>query len=205
MIVQVELGAIVPLFKVTEVPPLTAVREGEGPHPLRVGETGLARNTLDGRLSVREACVRVVVGLLLLITIDSRLISPAQIVLELKLFRMVGGRTPPTCRVALAGSVFEMALPPPMADNSPDGMVLIRFPSAVEVTVTDTVQDPGIVPVCAGTVPPAKDNVVDPATAVTVPPHVLMIPTGFAMTKPGWTPLKLSVQEAFVRLKALGL
>jgi hypothetical protein len=92
-----------------------------------------------------------------------------------------------------------------MADNSPEGMVLMRFPTAVEVTVTVTVQDPGVVPVCAGTVPPRRDNVADPATAVTVPPHVLMIPTGFAMARPGWTPIKLSVQEASVRLKALGL
>jgi hypothetical protein len=91
VIVQVELGAIVPLFKVTEVPPLTAASEAEVPHPLNVGETGLARRTLAGRLSVNEACVKVVFGSLLLITIDSWLISPAQIVLELKLLRMEGG------------------------------------------------------------------------------------------------------------------
>ena len=53
--VQVEFGAIVPLFKVTEVPPLAAVSEAELPHPVNVGETGLARKTFAGKLSVRDA------------------------------------------------------------------------------------------------------------------------------------------------------
>ncbi len=91
MIVQVEPGAIVPLFKVTDVPPLTAVTEADAPQPLRAGETGLARKTLAGRSSVKEACVKVILESLLLITIDNWLISPAQIVLELKLLRTVGG------------------------------------------------------------------------------------------------------------------
>ena len=54
VIVQVEFAAIVPLFKVTEVPPLTAVREAEAPQPVNAGETGLARKRLAGRLSVSE-------------------------------------------------------------------------------------------------------------------------------------------------------
>ena len=56
--VQVELGAIVPLFNVTDVPPLTAVTEADGPQSDNEGETGSARKTLAGRLSVREAWVR---------------------------------------------------------------------------------------------------------------------------------------------------
>ena len=60
--VQVEPGAIVPLFSVTDVPPLTAVNEAEPPHPVNVGETGLARKTLAGRLSTREAWVKVTLG-----------------------------------------------------------------------------------------------------------------------------------------------
>ena len=91
VIVHVEFGVIVPLFKVTDVPPLVPVSEAEAPQPLNVGETGLARKTLAGRLSVNEACVKVVLGSLLLMTMDSRLISPAQIVLELKLLRIEGG------------------------------------------------------------------------------------------------------------------
>jgi len=54
-IVQVEFGAMVALFRVTEVPPLTAVKEAEAPQPLKVEETGLARKTLAGRSSVSEA------------------------------------------------------------------------------------------------------------------------------------------------------
>ena len=89
--VQVEVGAIAPLFNVTEAPPLTASIDAELPHPLNAGETGLARKTLAGRLSVSEACVKVIEESLLLITMDSRLICPAQMVLELKLLRIVGG------------------------------------------------------------------------------------------------------------------
>ena len=58
VIVQVEFAAIVPLFKATDVPPLTAVKEADAPQPVRVGETGLARNRSAGRLSVRDTCVR---------------------------------------------------------------------------------------------------------------------------------------------------
>jgi len=203
--VQVELGAIVPLFKVTEVPPLTAVSEAEAPHPLNEGDTGFARKTFAGRLSVNEACVNVVLESLLLITMDSWLISPAHIVLELKLLRTEGGRRPPTCKVALAGLVLVMLPPPPEADNSPAGIVLMRFPTAAEVTLMVTVHEPGVDPVCGGTVPPLKDNVVDPATALTDPPQVLISPTGLAITRPAWTPIKLSVQEALVNGKAFGL
>src|ERR1044071_6988047 len=203
--VQVEFGAIAPLFNVTEAPPLTASIDAELPQPLNAGETGLARKTLAGRSSVSEAWVRVIEESLLLMTIDSRLISPAQMVLELKLLRMVGGRTPPMCNVALAGSVLEMVVPPPDADSSRAGIVLIRLPTAVEVTVMVTVQAPGVDPVWAGTVPPLNDKVVDPATAVTEPPQVLIRPTGFAITRPGWTPIKLSDQEALVNGNAFGL
>ena len=54
VIVQVELGAIVPLFSDTDVPPLAAVNEAEPPQPVNVGDTGLARKTSGGRLSVSE-------------------------------------------------------------------------------------------------------------------------------------------------------
>jgi hypothetical protein len=58
--VQVVPAGIEPLLRVTVVPPLAAVTEAEPPQPVNVGETGLARKTLAGRLSVREAWVRVV-------------------------------------------------------------------------------------------------------------------------------------------------
>lgn len=59
---QLELGAMLPLSKVTEVAPATAVSEAEAPHPVKLAETGLAKNTLAGRVSTSEACVSVVVG-----------------------------------------------------------------------------------------------------------------------------------------------
>jgi hypothetical protein len=71
VIVQDELGAIVPLFSVIDVPPLIAVNEAELPHPVSVAATGVARKTLAGRLSVSEAWVKVVLGWLFSMTIDS--------------------------------------------------------------------------------------------------------------------------------------
>ena len=53
VIVQVEFGAIVPLFSVTEVLP-PAVTDAEPPHPFKVGEKGVARKTLAGRVSGSE-------------------------------------------------------------------------------------------------------------------------------------------------------
>lgn len=146
-----------------------------------------------------------VFGLSFRMTMDSRLISPTQIVLELKLFWIDGGSTPPTYSVALAGSVLLMVVPPPEDDNSPAGIILTRFPTTVAVTLMDTVQDPGVDPLCAGTVPPLSTKVVVPGTAVTVPPQVLMTPAGSSITMPGCSRTKLSVQDAFVNGNALGL
>jgi hypothetical protein len=52
----------------------------------------------------------------------------------------------------------------------------------VEVTFTVTVQEPGVDPTCAGTVPPIKDNVLP--TAVTIPPQVVVVLGGEAKFKP---------------------
>lgn len=71
VIMQDELGAIVPLLKVTDVPPLTAVTEGEGPHPDVEAFGGLARKTLAGRLSVSEAWVRLRPDSLFVMTMES--------------------------------------------------------------------------------------------------------------------------------------
>ena len=64
-------------------------------------------------------------------------------------------------------------------------MVLIRFPAVVEVTLIETVHDPGVIPSWAGTVPPLNEKLVEPATAVTEPPQELVNPTGLAMASPG--------------------
>jgi hypothetical protein len=117
--------------------------------------------------------------------IVSWLISPAQIVLELKLLLTEGVRGAITFNVALAGVVLEMITPPPVELNAPAGMVLIRFPVVLEVTSIETVHDPGVDPDCAGTVPPLSDKVVPPAGALAEPPQVLLKLTGFAIVSPG--------------------
>jgi hypothetical protein len=111
----------------------------------------------------------------------------------LKLLLTEGTPAAVTFSVALAGLVLLMFVPPPVELKAPTGMVLIRVPAVADVTLTDTVHDPGVDPDWAGTVPPLKEMVVEPAAAVTVPPQVfavrptIVIPAG-----------KLSVQAAFV-------
>ncbi len=119
--------------------------------------------------------------------------------LGLKLLLTEGIGFPVTFNVALAGVVLLMFVPPPVELNAPAGIVLIKFPTVLEVTLIETVHDPGVAPDCAGTVPPDKDKVVPPAAALTEPPQVLVNPTGLAIVKPGWTPIKLSVQAALVK------
>ena len=116
---------------------------------------------------------------------ESWLVPPAQIVLGLKLLLIKGIGLPATFRVALAGPVFVMFEPAPVEVNAPAGMVLIRFPAVVEVTLIETVHDPGVIPSWTGTVAPFTDKVVEPAAAVTEPPHELVNPTGLAMLRPG--------------------
>ena len=53
--------------------------------------------------------------------------------------------------------------------------------------------------------PPLKAKDVEPASDVTEPPQLLVTPTGLAIMRPGWTPIKLSVHEALVNINALGL
>lgn len=91
VIMQEELGAMLPLLNVTDVPPATAVTEAEGPHPEVEAFGGFARKTFAGRLSVMAAWVSVVLAALLLILIVSSLVAPAQIVDGLKLLLTVGG------------------------------------------------------------------------------------------------------------------
>ena len=95
--------------------------------------------------------------------------------------------------------------PLPLDDSAFLGIVLIKFPIVVDVTSMPTVQDPGVGPVCAGTVPPLSERVVPPLCAETVPPQEFETFTGLAIKIPDCTPAKLSVQEAPVSSKTLGL
>jgi len=184
VMIQLALGAMLPLFKVTAVPPLTAVTEAEPPQPVRFVAGGLARATFAGRLSVSVACVKLRPASLFVITMESWLICPAQIVLGLRLLLTEGVGLPATFSVALAGVVLVTFTPPPVDVNSPAGIVLILFPVLVDVTLTDTVHEPGFAPTWAGTVPPLKDKVIPPAVALTVPLQELDTPGELAMTRP---------------------
>jgi hypothetical protein len=132
------------LFKVIVAPEIVVV--AEPPQPDNVGEGDGAKETFVGRLSGRVVPVRVVV-VLFVIVIVSWLIPPAQMLLGLKLLATVGAPAPVTFNVALAGLVVVMLIPPgPEELNVPAGMVLIQFPATAEVTLTVTVQDPGVDP-----------------------------------------------------------
>ena len=140
------------------------------------------------------------------IVIVNRLVAPANIVPGLKVFDTVGVGIPVTFRVALAGLVLLMLDPPaPVALSAPTGIVLIKLPVVMEVTFTLTVQEPAVEPTWAGTVPPLRDKLVAPLTAVTVPPHELVTPGALAIFSPGWMPTKLSAHDVFVNAKTFGL
>lgn len=210
---QVEFVATVALFNVTEVSPGAKgsppgpVSVAAPPQPVNVGETGFASITLAGRLSVNVVWVRAVFRSLFLIVIASWLTCPTHIVFGVKLLVNEGDWTTPTRRVALAGVVFVTVIAPlgSVEVNPPAGIVLMRLPGVVEVTSMDTVHDPGDTPACAGTMPPLKDRVVVPETAVTLPAQVLVRLTGFAMDIPGCTPTRLSVQAASISWNEFGL
>lgn len=200
LILQVAPGKMEPLFKVTEICPEAKatppgpVRVAEPPQLSNDGVTGLAKTNGLGRLSVTVVWVNVVVGSLLIMLIVSWLACPTQIVFGAKLLFNEGGNTAETCSVALAGSVLVIltGVPPssPTEVNSPGGMVLIRLPGVVDVTVNDTVHSPGTAPTWAGTVPPFNLKYVAPGasatkeSSVTVPPQVLDKLIGFATVMP---------------------
>lgn len=186
VIMQDELGAILPLSSLTDAPPPTPVREAEAPHPERDVSSGSARKTPGGRLSVSEAWVRVVSDELLRITTVNKLVPPAHMVLGLKLLVTEGPGIPLTLRLALAGVVLVIEMPPgPVEFNVSAGIRLIRVSATVEVTLIVTVHDPGVEPAWAGTVPPLREKLVPPGGAVTEPPQELVKSTGSAMVSPG--------------------
>ena len=161
--------------------------------------------TFAGKVSASEVCVREINGSVLLIVIVSTLGSPTNTVFGEKDLLSEGESIPIAISVALAGVVLVMESPPPVELNAPAGIVLIRVPVANAVTSIPTVHSPGILPTCAGTVPPLNDNVVVPGVEVTLPPQELVTFAGFAINSPDFTPTRLSVQEALFSWKEFGL
>ena len=68
-------------------------------------------------------------------------------------------------------------MPPLVDDTAP--VVLIKFPNAVPLTPTVTVQL-----LLVAIDPPVSDTLPEPATAVAVPPQLLVSPFGVATTSP---------------------
>lgn len=204
---QLRLGEMVALLNVNEVAPGLALKLAEDPQfeSEFAGNGGFAITTLAGKLSVMDAPVKLPLGELLLIVTLKTLVSPTNIVFGEKDLFTDGGLTPITVNVALAGVVLVIETPPPVELNSLAGIVLIRLPIEVEVTLMPTVQSPGVIPTCAGTVPPFNDKVVVPGTAVTLPPQLLEMFAGFAIVNPDCTPAKSSVQEALLNENEFGL
>lgn len=196
--VQVPAGAIVPLFNVIVLPAIAVV--AEPPQPVNVEEAGVANITLAGSVSGRVVPVRVVLALFVIVIVNW-LTPPAQILLGLKFLLTVGVPAPVTFNVALAGLVVVTLIPPgPEELNLPAGMVLIQFPATAEVTFTATVQDPGVEPDCAGTVPPVSEMVDVPAGADAVPPQLFDCSPAIVMLEG-----IVSVQAALVNAKGFGL
>lgn len=132
------------MVKATVVPPAVAANEAEPPQlasPVPLNG-GLARTTLAGRVSVNEVPVRLVFESLLLMVMDNVLMFPIDIVFGAKPLLNEGGKTATTVNVALAGVVLEMVtgVPPssPLAFKLLAGIVLMRLPGVVDVTLTST-------------------------------------------------------------------
>jgi hypothetical protein len=130
--------------------------------------------------------------------------EPAFTITGLKLLTMLidGGPGWITIKEAVAGLALVTVPPPPLAVKLLIVLVTVMVVALTPVILTVTVHEPGVEPVWAGTVPPAKEMVDVPATAVTVPPQLLTI-VGLLATVIGTG--KLSVQEALVKAKAFGL
>src|SRR5215208_2787204 len=107
---------------------------------------------------------------------DSWLVPPAQMLLGLKLLLTVGCPASFTCRVALAGLMFETFIPLRSLEvNVPAGILFVNVPGFGAVTFTVTIHEPGADPILAGIVPPFSVIVDVPADAVTVPPQVFPV------------------------------
>lgn len=184
MITQVVPGVIEALASETISLPTTADRLAPAPQLVNGVEYAEAIFTLAGSESDIAALVKVVELSLLVMLIVRRLETPAQIVLSVKDLEIDGAKTVLTVKVALAGVELVMEPPLPEPLKVPAGIVFTRLPGVVEVTSTDTVQEPGVLPDWAGTVPPFRARVVPPAVAKTLPPQVVAALTGFASLIP---------------------
>src|SRR5882724_9087626 len=158
------------------------------PPQLPVRPFGVATTKPAGSVSVNATPVRGMVLAAGFVIVKLKLVEPfSGIVAAPNALVMVGGVA--TARFAVA----VLPVPPLVELTLP--VVLTKFPDAVPVTFTVTVQV-----LLAATVPPVSETLPEPATAVAVPPHVLVNPFGVATTIPAG---KLSVNATPVSATAL--
>jgi len=166
--VQDALAASVPPDKLADPAPATAV--AVPPHVL-LKLLGVATTSPAGRLSVNASPVSVtpVFGFEMLSVRD--VVPFKGIVAAPNDLVIAGGLA--TVRFA------EPVLPvPPLVDVT-FPVVFVYCPEAIPLALTTTAQE-----VFAAVVPPVRLTLVDPATAVAVPPQVFVSPFGVATTNP---------------------
>src|SRR5882757_9445802 len=166
--VQLALAAKVPALRLTEPDPATAVAV---PPQVLFNALGVATTRPAGRLSVNAIpfSVKLVFGLLMVkvsevVPFSGMIAAPNALVIE-------GG----VATVKFAEAVLPV--PPLVELTAPD--VLVYCPDAVAVTFTTRVQL-----VLTAMLPPVREMLVEPATAVAVPPQVFERPFGVETTSP---------------------
>src|SRR5258708_15590077 len=167
--VQLALTARVPADRLTEPEPAVAV--AVPPHVL-VNPFGVATTSPPGRVSVNATPVSgMVLAAGLVMVKVSEVDAFSGMLAAPKDFVIVGGVA--TDRLAVA--VFPV---PPLVELTLP-VVLTKFPEAVPVTFTLIVQR-----LLTAIGLPVSRTLPDPATAVAVPPQVLVSPFGVATTSP---------------------
>jgi hypothetical protein len=166
--VQEALATRVPLERLVEPAPDTAV--AVPPHVL-FRLLGVATTNPAGKLSVKATPVSVIAAFGLVTLKVKEVVPFSGIVAAPNALVIAGGLA--TVRFAVA----EFPVPPFVEVTLP--VVFVKFPDAVPVTLTWTVQV-----LLVAMVPPVRVMVPEPATAVVVPPHVFVAPLGVATTIP---------------------
>ena len=171
MTVQVLPAAIVPPENPTVSVP--AVPVTVPPHCGVV--TSAAKVIPAGKISVKATSGRASLGFGLVSTKDNILVSSARIVLGLKFFSMVGGKT--ATRLAVADPSGLEFVPPSVEEINP--LMLLCGPGVVAVTVTGISQDE-----LPDSTPPLNE-IVSGEEVVSEPPHTAVGPLDVTVTPVG--------------------
>lgn len=166
-IVQNVFAATVPPVRLIDVLPPVAVTD---PPQLFANPGAVETVSPAGKLSVNARPVSVMLFVFVILK-ETVVLPPSGIVGEANVFKIIGGET--TVRFALD----ELPVPPSVDETGP--AVLVYAPAVFPVTLNEIVQN-----VFAARVPPVKLIDVVPATAVTEPPHVLLVLGVDEITRP---------------------